>query len=226
MQGHPGKQGRVSPHILRKLFDEYDKDGSGALDTSELKALLGHIGSNVRQEDLDTDNDQLVTFEELQVLCAVTGRHTHPIFKAALDTLAPPAHQDNSVAQAFAGSAQDNEAFHRRAAKGWRTLASIPSFDETAMKQAFRRIDVNNDNSLTTLEIRRAIKEVAPSLTEIDITLMIATADRDKSGQISLQEFMDMVLYNKEDSIEYWEKYGVRDMHVQLGDRSDQIARR
>merc|ERR1719198_1560281 len=124
---------------------------------------------------------------------------------------------------AEAGHAHENEAFLKMAAKSWRTLASVRAFDESNIAGAFRKIDVDNDGYLTPKEIRRAIKEIAPALSEVDITLMLATADRDSDGYITFTEFKAMMLFNKEDDLAYWEAYGHRDMNSGLADRSGQV---
>jgi len=219
---HEAKSNPISENVLKNLFEKYDKDGNGSLDREELHAILSHIGSRLRIEDLDKDGDNRVTFDELKVLCDCMGRHTHPIFKRALEAIAPTSH--NAVTGiAVAGTAHENEAFLKLAAKSWRQLASARSFDESNIGAAFRKIDVDNDGYLTPKEIRRAIKEIAPSLSEVDITLMLATADRDSDGYITFTEFKAMMLFNREDDMAYWERYGDRDMNSGLADRKGQV---
>ena len=70
----------------------------------------------------------------------------------------------------------------------------------------------------------QAIKELAPSINEMDITLMLACADRDNDQAISLEEFTTMMLHDHETDIPYWEKYGERDMHARdVKNRKHQI---
>ncbi|KAL1500029.1 hypothetical protein AB1Y20_012706 [Prymnesium parvum] len=214
------KQNPISESVLRNLFDAYDKDKSGALDPDELSAILSQLGSNLKMGHLDQDGDNRVTFEELKVLCECTGRHTHPIFKRALEAIAPASHSGVTNI-AVAGQAHENEAFLNLAAKSWRVLSTLRNFDEAGIAAAFRRIDVDKDGVLTPKEIRRAIKELAPSLSEIDITLMLATSDRDSDGYVTFSEFKAMMLQGKDDDVAYWERYGKRDMHVALADRSE-----
>jgi len=220
--GHIALSNPISESVLRNLFDTYDKDGNGSLDRTELHAILSHIGSRLRIEDLDKDGDNRVTFDELKVLTECMGRHTHPIFKRALEAQAPSSH-NMGTAIAVAGSAHTNEAFLRLAAKSWRALAQSRAFDESSIAAAFRKIDVDNDGYLTPKEIRRAIKDVAPNLSEVDITLMLATADRDSDGFITFNEFKGMMLSNKDDDVAYWDRYGHRDMMSGLADRSGQV---
>jgi len=220
--GHQAKSNPISESVLRNLFDKYDKDGNGTLDRTELMACLSHIGSRMRLEDLDKDGDNRVTFDELKVLTECTGRHTHPIFKRALEAIAPTSH-NATTAIAVAGAAHSNEAFLKLAAKSWRTLGQTRQFDEASIAAAFRNIDVDNDGYLTPKEIRRAIKEIAPGLSEVDITLMLATADRDSDGFVTFTEFRDMMLLGKDEDVAYWERYGNRDMNSGLADRSGQV---
>ena len=44
-------------------------------------------------------------------------------------------------------------------------------------------------------EIRLAIKNVAPQITEMEITLMLATADNDKDAKITFNEWKDLMLH-------------------------------
>ena len=59
----------ISEHILRRKFDEFDKNGDGTLDKEELCAALTAVGSRASLKDLDSNGDDRVTFEEFQV-CA------------------------------------------------------------------------------------------------------------------------------------------------------------
>ena len=152
----------ISEHVLRNLFDRYDKDRDGTLNMLELHAILSHLGSNLRVEDLDLDGDNRVSFEELKVLSDTIGRHTHPIFKAALDHLTPSSHNETTTI-AVSGYAQENPVFLRMAAKSWRTLSSLTNFDERSIADAFRKIDVDNDGYLTPTEIRRVMLAGLPT---------------------------------------------------------------
>ena len=53
--------------MLRATFDWADKDGSGYLEREECIAALTKIGSKISFEDLDTDGDNRISFEEFSV---------------------------------------------------------------------------------------------------------------------------------------------------------------
>lgn len=74
------------------------------------------------------------------------------------------------------------------AAKAWRKLAAVRAFDEKTLEKTFRSIDLDGSGWLDHGEIRLAIKNVAPQITEMEITLMLATSDADQSGTISFDE--------------------------------------
>jgi len=59
---------------IRDLFRRFDKDNSGALDTSELSALCVSLGSTLSKNELeaalqilDKDNDDKITYEEFLI---------------------------------------------------------------------------------------------------------------------------------------------------------------
>ena len=78
---------------------------------------------------------------------------------------------------------------------------------------------VGGSGSLDEGEIRLAIKNVAPQITEVEITLMLATSDTDQDGKITFNEWKELMLHDHSSDVSYWEKYGERDMMVGLKDR-------
>ena len=125
------------------------------------------------------------------------------------------------------GEAHLNEAFMATATNAWRKLASAArdkGYNESSLKKAFKAIDLDDDGQLDPGEIRLAIKSLAPQLSEVDITLMLACADKDADGQITEKEFTDMMMHNIDSDTPYWEKYGKRDNHgSKVADRKHQI---
>ena len=58
---------------LKKVFDEFDKDASGAIDKAELKAMMEKLGTNLDDEqvenalkDLDLNGDGVIDFDEMK----------------------------------------------------------------------------------------------------------------------------------------------------------------
>ena len=94
----------------------------------------------------------------------------------------------------FAGNAHMNEAFMQTASKAWRKLAATRAFDEKSLQRAFRSIDIDGDGYLDTGEVRLAIKNIAPQITEMEITLMLATSDTDSDGKITFEEWQRLMM--------------------------------
>ena len=217
----PAKQNKynvVDVDPLRKIFDKYDVDDSGYLDAGECAAALTQLGSKIKFEDLDTDGDNKVSFEEFAVFSQLTGRHTHPIFKAASKNIDTDGASKTGI-HALAGDAHLNAAFMQTASKAWRKLSATKTFGEKELKEAFERIDIDHSGQLDEGEIRLAIKNVAPQITPMEIALMLATADKDGDHMITFPEWMQLMRHDAEKDVPYWEKYGERDMMTSLKDR-------
>ena len=60
---------------------------------------------------------------------------------------------------------------------------------------------------LTPMEIRRAIKHVAAgTISDAEISLMIATADVNNDGYITFDEWKRMMLHDAESDLAYYER--------------------
>lgn len=197
----------------RAILHTRHQDGSGYLEPAEAVAALTKIGSKLKFEDLDTDGDQRVSFEEFSIFTKLMGKHTHPIFKGASQNTDTDDASKTGIS-VFAGSAHMNEAFMQTASKAWRKLSSTKSFDEKSLWKAFRTIDLDADGFLDPGEIRLAIKNVAPQISSVEITLMLATADTDNDGKITFAEWRDLMLHDHASDVPYWERYGKRDMNT------------
>ena len=200
---------------LQKLFEEFDKDGSGYLEPGEAIAALTAIGSKLSFKDLDTDGDNRISFEEFAVFSKLVGKHTHPVFKKASQNTSTAGASKTGIS-VFAGNAHLNAAFMQTASKAWRKLAATRAFDEKSLWKSFSSIDLDADGFLDPGEIRLAIKNVAPQITEMELTLMLATSDTDSDGKITFAEWRDLMLYNHEQDTSYWESYGERNMNSGL----------
>ena len=161
-----------------------------------------------------------------QIFTQLVGKHTHPIFKHANKNTSTNSFSKTGIS-IFAGEAHLNEAFMKTAGNAWRKLgeaARKKGFTADSIEKAFKAIDRDGDGELDPGEIRLAIKEFAPQLTEIDITIMLACADKDEDNAITCEEFKAMLLHDHQEDVKYWEKYGARDMHTGIvKDRKHQI---
>ncbi|GMH92810.1 hypothetical protein TrVE_jg10813 [Triparma verrucosa] len=83
---HPKSRAVMSKHLNKAFFNEFDKDGDGMLDKSEIKSMLEkEFGEKFSKKQLDAlfkqfdkdGNDQL-DFEEYKVMMAHHKVHEHP----------------------------------------------------------------------------------------------------------------------------------------------------
>ena len=75
MQADAENDEAENEQFLKEAFDFFDKDASGYIDKSELKATIEHMGQKVSAEELekmmkeaDTDGDGQISFEEFKAM--------------------------------------------------------------------------------------------------------------------------------------------------------------
>ena len=216
----------VDLDILKNIFDKFDKDKSGFLEKEECHAALTHLGSALKYEDLDTDADGKISFEEFAVFSELMGKHTHPIFKNK-STVTSTANASSTGTSVWAGSAHKNEVFLRTASKCMRRVAPKlreAGCDEQSIAKAFRDLDIDRDGSLDPHELLGAVKKIAPQLTAPEVSIMLKCADKDADGSITFEEFREIVSFGADADVDAWNKYGVRDMHTNtVKDRKHQV---
>lgn len=67
-------------------------------------------------------------------------------------------------------------------------------------------VSLKHSSRARVLVLLQAIKELAPALSEVDITLMLATSDRDSDGYVTFGEFKAMMLLDKDNDLAYWDR--------------------
>lgn len=184
--------------MLRRTFDRFDKDGSGTLTGQECYAALISLGSHLDFDVIDQDGDGNVEFSEFKVLSQVYGRHTHSIFrKKQLEIF----DYDNQGASAEDFARNSDASVLDHAAKCWRRLLEArdeagEKWNSATVHALFRKMDGNGNGKLSNSEIRQCIKELVPLMSQHDISVMLATADRNKDGYVTAAEFEAIMLHN------------------------------
>jgi len=192
---------------MRRVYDQFDKDGSGVLDREECAAALTCIGSQLKFEDLDADGNGEISYEEFSLLTSLCGQHTHPIFKSASKTV-------EAGASHGTWKAKIDGQFEKLAKEAWLRFAGQFSGGVDpgrTIRKAFDDMDLDRSGTLSQPEILRVIKQLGPYLSDVDARLMVASADKDKNANISFEEFAALMLYNHTTAkVPYWDKYGER----------------
>ena len=70
-----GESGDDAENHLREVFDMFDADGSGSIDRNEMRALMKKLAQDLTEEEItlimeevDTDGDGEISFEEFKML--------------------------------------------------------------------------------------------------------------------------------------------------------------
>ena len=83
------------------------------------------------------------------------------------------------------------------AAKVWSTLGGLSSsadLSDEALRKAFDEIDLDHGGTLDHDELTAAIKKAMPDASEADVKAMLDFADKDGNGEITFEEYKEIVL--------------------------------
>jgi len=137
---------------LREAFSLFDTDGSGSIDASELKRVLGCLGRKLTTEELveiissiDQDGNGQIEFDEFKTLMA-------SYWTDALDS-------DEDIVEAFKAFDIDN--------KGYITSEKFREFfrkleldlQEGEIEEMIAQIDTNHDGVIDYVEFTRMLRD-------------------------------------------------------------------
>merc|ERR1719316_2341439 len=149
---------------MKKVFAQYDQDGSDSVTSNELKPLFASVGLNmkpfqidaiVREYDLDGSGE--VDFEEFMVMMIkLLGRRVRCDLINYREYL---------------------------------TEDKIEMYEEF-----FRQADTSGDGRLGHEEVEAMIKKVGMTLTKEQLDEIIREVDKDNSGEIEFDEYCNMMV--------------------------------
>ena len=156
------------------------KNGNGVLDGSELAAALKKLGSSATLEELDTDGDGVISFEEFAVIATLTDKHSHIIFKQPLKSKC-------------ADLIETDSAMVAKAKDVCKHLVSTMRTDDTTLLKEFHKLDDDGDARLTKTELKYLINKNMPEATMAEKQILLFTtfsvADVNRDDSISFDEF-------------------------------------
>jgi len=65
------------------------------------------------------------------------------------------------------------------------------------LADAFNKVDADGNGSISHAELAAAIKVVDPASTDEEVATMVAVADEDEDGEVTLPEFVMLMLYQR-----------------------------
>merc|ERR1711924_162488 len=86
--GNMAKHGLTEDQVaeIKEAFDLFDTDGSGSIDTNELKVAMKALGMDAKSDeirklinDIDSDGDGTIDFDEFLAMMTVSSRVRTPV---------------------------------------------------------------------------------------------------------------------------------------------------
>jgi Ca2+-binding EF-hand superfamily protein len=168
----------------RELFDEIDADGSGELDSAEMRLLIHRMGLEEQLENPDS---------LAELLAEIDGGTISP--KAS-----PNAASARNAASSNDGKINREELLSWYLTKGVFYLErqnfqsmdlEVPSM--RARRELFKQMDEDGSGELTVIEVTQAARQIWPHVAEEDVIRGLSVADEDSSGLIAEFEFKQMI---------------------------------
>ena len=180
---------------IREAFNLFDTDGSGTIDPKELKSAMQSLGFEAKNatiyqmiSDIDKDGSGAIDFDECASASsprARTGARRSPIApRAALLLVAPPALTLNPPSSRRPLS---------RAVLDMMTAKISDKDSKEDITKVFNLFDSDNKGAITLRDLKRVAKELGETMTEAELLEMIERADSDADGNISSEDFFNIV---------------------------------
>jgi len=151
---------------VRKVFVHYDRDGSGAIDQAEFRALVASLGLLIPAEEventfkaIDLDNNGTIEFEEF-----------FQWFHASKE------HRNNPI---------------RRTVRRMGQRAGMISItDPEVIRRAFMNVDADGNGEISPEEFQQCCVDLKLKVTPAEATQLFNAIDLDGNGALDFSEFL------------------------------------
>lgn len=164
---------------IKEAFDLFDTDGSGMIDTRELKVAMRALGFEPRKDELK------------QLLSAVSAGGNAGGGKKVAGGLT----NAEAAAEFNATNGGDDAAsaitYPQFVQLMSRKMTERDSREE--MLKAFRLFDDDETGKISFKNLKRVAMELGENMTDAELQEMIDEADRDGDGEVSEEEFLRLM---------------------------------
>lgn len=163
---------------IKEAFDLFDTDGSGTIDTKELKVAMRALGFEPRKDELR------------QLLASVSGAAGTTAGAGSTMGLSkhPNADFDGTGGADGVASVITYPQFVQLMSK---KMSERDSREE--MLKAFRLFDDDETGKISFKNLKRVAMELGENITDAELQEMIDEADRDGDGEVSEEEFLRLM---------------------------------
>lgn len=177
---------------LEQIFQHFNKDDDGAISRQELVDGLKSLThfQNLTQDELDSlvsildaNNDGSISFHEFKQFVTDAGQ-TDPVPITDGERKSPKSSQDIKADK----SRSIIERLHK--------IVKTAEKGGTSPDEVFGHLDKNRDGAITLKELHKGLENIPyfAKLTKEDYIDLFDAMDEDDSGEISIREFIDVVV--------------------------------
>jgi Ca2+-binding EF-hand superfamily protein len=174
------------------MFAKLDRNADGALQLQEMEAILRERSPDITNaqlqavfESLDHDGNYTIQLQEfLEYMYSPAG----PAFAFGQQQ------QRQSAMGGIGGRAQTAPERGSRYEPRMRLSEQL--------KRQFDKLDTNGDRTLSFEEMRSILRTENVSLTDTDLELLFSEVDKDRSGTVNFDEFVDYISPTLADIVE------------------------
>jgi len=192
---------------LKRMFAKLDRNADGALQLQEMEAILRERSPDITNaqlqavfESLDHDGNYTIQLQEfLEYMYSINQSQNKT--KEYMYSPAGPAfafgqqqQQRQSAMGGIGGRAQTAPERGSRYEPKMRLAEQL--------KRQFDKLDTNGDRTLSFEEMRSILRTENVSLTDTDLELLFSEVDKDRSGTVNFDEFVDYITPTLADIVE------------------------
>eukprot|EP00409_Alexandrium_fundyense_P000877 CAMPEP_0185913188 /NCGR_PEP_ID=MMETSP0196C-20130402/42946_1 /TAXON_ID=2932 /ORGANISM="Alexandrium fundyense, Strain CCMP1719" /LENGTH=209 /DNA_ID=CAMNT_0028634525 /DNA_START=97 /DNA_END=726 /DNA_ORIENTATION=- len=177
---------------IKEAFDLFDTDGSGEIDSKELKVAMRALGFEPKKEeiqkmisDVDDDGSGTIGYEEFLKMM------THKILNRDPKDEILKAFQKEEIQKMISDVDDDGSGtigYEEFLKMMTHKILNRDPKDE--ILKAFRLFDDDETGKISFKNLKRVAKELGERMTDEELQEMVDEADRDGDGEVNEEEFL------------------------------------